>query len=106
MKLGIASIALLVSFVASACVPEPEPEPEPPPPPPAAAYFETSPAIEGLTAPMAVRFSDSGRVFVAEREGIVKSFDSLDDDTATVVADLRDDVSTMWDRAFSWLATA
>ena len=44
----------------------------------------------GLTLPTAVRFAPDGRVFVAEKSGIIKVFDSLTDTTPTVFADLRD----------------
>jgi len=54
--------------------------------------------IDGLELPTAVRFSPDGRVFVAEKSGLVKVFDDLEDDTPTVFADLRLEVHDYWDR--------
>ena len=51
--------------------------------------FSESTVFSGLSNPTAVRFSPDGRVFVAERHGVVKVFDSLTDTTPTVFADLR-----------------
>jgi glucose/arabinose dehydrogenase len=60
--------------------------------------FQESIVLDGLDAPTTVRFARDGRVFVAEKTGIVKVFDSLDDTTPTVFADLRADVHNFWDR--------
>ena len=51
--------------------------------------FEESIAIGDLDQPMAIQFSQDGRVFVAEKSGIIKVFDGLGDETPTVFADLR-----------------
>lgn len=66
---------------------------------PAAAEAETLPegfretiVLDGLTWPTAVRFLPNGRVFVAERSGLIKVFDGLEDPTPTLFADLRDQV--------------
>jgi hypothetical protein len=37
----------------------------------------------GLALPTAVRFADDGSVFVAEREGVIKAYDSVADPTLT-----------------------
>ena len=58
----------------------------------------------GFTNPSAVVFAPDGHVFVAEKSGIVKVFDSLTDPTATVFADLRTNVYNMWDRGLLGLA--
>ena len=60
--------------------------------------FQETVAFSGLTRPTSVRFSPDGRVFVAEKSGLIKVFDSLSDTTATVVADLRTEVHDYWDR--------
>ena len=60
--------------------------------------------FSGLTKPTAIRFSPDGRVFVAEKSGIVKVFDNLSDQTATVFADLRTNVYNYWDRGLLGLA--
>jgi hypothetical protein len=46
--------------------------------------FEESVVFNGLTNPTAVRFADDGRVFVAEKRGVIKVFDSLTDTSADV----------------------
>ena len=58
----------------------------------------------GLTQPTAMRFAADGRVFVAEKSGIIKVFDNLDDNTPTVFADLRTQVHNFWDRGLLGLA--
>ena len=60
--------------------------------------FSDSVVFSGLTEPTAVRFSPDGRVFVAEKSGLIKVFDSLKDTTPTVFADLRTEVHNFWDR--------
>jgi glucose/arabinose dehydrogenase len=55
-------------------------------------------AISGLTQPTAVAFAGDGRIFVAEKSGLIKVFDSLSDTTPTVFADLRTQVHNFWDR--------
>ena len=60
--------------------------------------FQESFAVGIVEAPTAVRFSPDGRVFVAEKSGIVRVFDSVDDTTATTFLDLRTKVHNYWDR--------
>ena len=60
--------------------------------------FQEATVISGLTFPTAVRFANDGRVFVAEKSGLVKVFSSLSDTTSTIVADLRTAVDDYWDR--------
>ena len=57
---------------------------------PAATHASTLPAgfqetvvFSGLTNPTVVRFSPDGRVFVAEKSGLIKVFDNLSDPTPT-----------------------
>jgi glucose/arabinose dehydrogenase len=66
--------------------------------------FTDTVAIGGLTAPTAAAFAPDGRVFVAEKSGVVKVFDSLTDTTATVFADLRTQTQDFWDRGLLGLA--
>ncbi len=54
--------------------------------------------------PTAVRFPPDGRVFVAEKSGLIKVFDSLSDRNADVFADLRTQVHNYWDRGLLGLA--
>jgi glucose/arabinose dehydrogenase len=61
-------------------------------------------AVSGLVEPTAVAFAADGRVFVAEKSGLIKVFTSLADTTATVFADLRTQVHNFWDRGLLGLA--
>ena len=74
------------------------------------AGFAEETVVSGLTQPTAVRFSPDGRVFVAEKSGLIKEFDSLSDTTPRVYADLRTECARLlgpracsasrWIRAF------
>src|SRR3954447_26529334 len=59
-----------------------------------------------LTEPTAVRFAPfpDNRIFVAEKSGVIKEFDSLADTTPTIAADLRTQVHNFWDRGLLGLA--
>jgi glucose/arabinose dehydrogenase len=65
---------------------------------PIAPNFVDAIVIAGLDTPTAVRFSSDGRIFVAEKSGIIKVFDSLSDPSVTIFADLRTSVHNYWDR--------
>ena len=66
--------------------------------------FQEQTVFTGLTQPTALRFASDGRIFVAEKSGIVKVFDGLADPTPTVFADLRTNVHNYWDRGLLGLA--
>jgi glucose/arabinose dehydrogenase len=66
--------------------------------------FQDSIVWSGLNQPTAVRFASDGRVFVAEKSGIIKVFDGLSDPTPTVFADLDVNVYNYWDRGLLGLA--
>ena len=68
--------------------------------------FQESVAFSGLTQPTVVRFAADGRVFVAEKRGVVKVFDSLADRTPDVFADLNVNVYNFWDRGLLGMALA
>jgi PKD repeat protein/glucose/arabinose dehydrogenase len=68
------------------------------------AGFQESIVWSGLTNPTALRFAPDGRVFVAEKSGIIKVFDNLSDPTPTMFADLRTNVHNFWDRGLLGLA--
>ena len=68
------------------------------------AGFAEETVVTGLTQPTAVRFSSDGRVFVAEKSGLIKEFDSLSDTTPRVYADLRQKVHDFWDRGLLGIA--
>ena len=69
--------------------------------------FEDPVVLSGLNQPTVVRFAPSsdGRVFVAEKGGVIKVFDGLDDpDGPDVFADLRANVHNYWDRGLLGMA--
>ena len=68
--------------------------------------FQESTVFSGLTNPTVVRFAPDGRVFVAEKRGVIKVFDSLTDTTPTVFADLNVNVYNFWDRGLLGMALA
>jgi len=66
--------------------------------------FTDTAVVTGLTAPTAAAFAPDGRVFIAEKSGILKVYDSLSDPTPTISADLRAAVHDFWDRGLLGLA--
>ncbi|MEU1385856.1 MULTISPECIES: LamG-like jellyroll fold domain-containing protein [unclassified Nonomuraea] len=76
-------------------------------PPPAQALpgsFQRQVVFSGLTNPTNIEFAPDGRVFVAEKSGLIKVFDSLADTTPAIYADLRTQVHNFWDRGLLGLA--
>jgi glucose/arabinose dehydrogenase len=71
-----------------------------------AAGFEETVALTGLVHPTVVRFAGDGRIFVAEKSGLVKVFDGFADPSPTIFADLRANVHDFWDRGLLGLALA
>jgi glucose/arabinose dehydrogenase len=68
------------------------------------AGFQESVVLSGLTNPTVVRFSSDGRIFVAEKRGVIKVFDSLTDQTPDIFADLNRNVYNFWDRGLLGMA--
>jgi glucose/arabinose dehydrogenase len=68
--------------------------------------FQEEVVFSGLTNPTNVEFSQDGRIFVAEKSGLIKVFDGLSDTTPTTFADLRTNVHNFWDRGLLGLALA
>jgi glucose/arabinose dehydrogenase len=66
--------------------------------------FRDSAVFTGLVSPTAVRFAPDGRVFVAEKSGLIKVFNSLTDPSPTVFADLQTSTYNFWDRGLLGLA--
>ncbi len=60
--------------------------------------FQDQVVLSGLTQPTAVRFARDGRIFIAEKSGVVKVFDPSREGAPTVFADLRTNVYNYWDR--------
>jgi glucose/arabinose dehydrogenase len=97
---GLVAITLLATSLAVLTTPTP-----------AAAVslptgFQEQIVFSGLTEPTALRFAPDGRVFVAEKSGVIKVFDNLSDTTPTVFADLRTQVHNYWDRGLLDVALA
>jgi glucose/arabinose dehydrogenase len=91
------STALVATLLALAVVPRAQAVTLP-------SGFSEKTVFTGLSQPTAVRFSPDGRVFVAEKGGVIKEFDSLTDTTPRVYADLRTNVHDYWDRGLLGLA--
>jgi uncharacterized repeat protein (TIGR01451 family) len=66
--------------------------------------FQESIVFSGLTNPTAFRFSPDGRVFVAQKDGLIKVFDNLTDTTPDTFANLSANVHNFWDRGLLGLA--
>src|SRR5215211_6585421 len=66
--------------------------------------FEESVVLSGLNQPTNVEFSEDGRVFVAEKSGLIKAYDDLSDKQPTIFADLRTKVHNYWDRGLLGLS--
>src|SRR5215212_503379 len=70
-----------------------------------AAGFQDTVAIgSGLDRPTNVEFSKDGRVFVADKSGLIMVYDDLSDTTPTTFADLRTQVMNNGDRGLLGLA--
>jgi glucose/arabinose dehydrogenase len=100
---------LVVASIAAACVPPSGDENvgeilPPPPPKEEVDRFLSVPMLTGLTAPTNVEFAPDGRVFVAEKSGIIRTFDSISDTTGTVAADLEASVRSIGDHGLLGLA--
>jgi glucose/arabinose dehydrogenase len=66
--------------------------------------FQESVVWSGLTNPTNIEFAADGRIFVAEKSGIIKVFDNEADQTPSVFADLSTNVHDFWDRGMLGLA--
>ncbi|NUT08410.1 MAG: PKD domain-containing protein [Hamadaea sp.] len=68
------------------------------------AGFQEQIVFSGLTQPTNIEFAPDGRIFVAEKAGVIKVFDDLSDTTPTVFANLSAPVHSQWDRGLLGLA--
>jgi glucose/arabinose dehydrogenase/PKD repeat protein len=68
-----------------------------------AGFVETV-VFSGLIEPTTIQFAADGRIFVAEKRGVIKVFDSLTDSTPDIFADLRTRVHNYWDRGLLGMA--
>src|SRR5215212_1749142 len=94
----LAALLLAVVIVASLHPPEANAQATLP------SGFHEKVVISGLSEPSNVEFSKDGRIFVAEKSGLIKVFDNLSDKTPTTFADLRTKVHNFWDRGMLGLA--
>src|SRR4051794_10548778 len=62
------------------------------------AGFQDSVVLGGLSEPTNVAFAADGRVFIAEKSGLIKVYHGLSDTSPAVFADLRTQVHNFWDR--------
>jgi glucose/arabinose dehydrogenase len=60
--------------------------------------FQIRRVIDGLVQPTSFKFADDGRVFIAEKNGYIKVYDSINDTTPTIFADLTTNVYSFLDR--------
>lgn len=68
------------------------------------AGFREQVVFSNLNQPVNIEFASDGRIFVAEKAGIIKVFDDLADTTPTVFADLSRNVHNHFDRGLLGLA--
>jgi glucose/arabinose dehydrogenase len=66
--------------------------------------FRDSVVLSGLTNPTAIQFAADGRIFVAQKNGVIKVFQSLTDTNPITFADLSTKVDDYWDRGLLGLA--
>ena len=66
--------------------------------------FRDSVVLSGLTNPTVMQFASDGRIFVGQKNGVIKVFQSLTDTNPVTFADLSGEVDDYWDRGLLGLA--
>src|SRR5215813_6933207 len=66
--------------------------------------FRDSVVLSGLTNPTVMQFAADGRIFVGQKNGVIKVFQSLTDTHPVTFADLSGEVDDYWDRGLLGLA--
>jgi glucose/arabinose dehydrogenase/PKD repeat protein len=66
--------------------------------------FRDSVVLSGLVNPTVLQFAPDGRIFVGQKNGIIKVFQSLTDTNPVTFADLSTRVDDYWDRGLLGLA--
>jgi glucose/arabinose dehydrogenase/PKD repeat protein len=66
--------------------------------------FRDSVVLSGLTNPTVLQFAPDGRIFVGQKNGVIKVFQSLTDTSPVTFADLSSNVDDFWDRGLLGLA--
>ncbi len=94
-------VALVTTLVVGlvAVVPAPEPADAALP-----SGFTSTAVFTGLTLPTAMSFSPDGKVYVAEKSGIIKVFPNASSNNGVVFKDLRSRVFNFWDRGLLGIA--
>jgi hypothetical protein len=65
--------------------------------------FRDAVVLSGLTNPV-LQFAPDGRIFVGQKNGVIKVFQSLTDTNPVTVANLSTEVDDYWDRGLLGLA--
>jgi glucose/arabinose dehydrogenase/PKD repeat protein len=68
------------------------------------AGFRDSVVLSGLTNPTVLQFAPDGRIFVGQKNGIIKVFQGLTDTNPVTFADLSGRVDDYWDRGLLGMA--
>jgi glucose/arabinose dehydrogenase/PKD repeat protein len=68
------------------------------------AGFRDSVVLSGLTSPTVLQFAPDGRIFVGQKNGIIKVFQGLTDTNPVTFADLSGRVDDYWDRGLLGMA--
>src|SRR5213595_1672733 len=68
--------------------------------------FRDSVVLSGLTNPTVLQFAPDGRIFVGQKNGVIKVFQSLSDTNPVTVADLSGNVDDYLDRGMLGMALA
>src|SRR5215472_6411203 len=58
--------------------------------------FRDSVVLSGLSNPTVLQFASDGRIFVGQKNGVIKVFQSLTDTSPVTVADLSGEVDDYW----------
>src|SRR5215472_17372853 len=66
--------------------------------------FRDTVALSGMTNPTVMQFASDGRIFVGQKNGVIKVFSSLTDTNPVTFADLSAEVDNYWDRGLLGLA--
>ncbi len=66
--------------------------------------FRDSVVLSGLTNPTVLQFAPDGRIFVGQKNGVIKVFQSLTDTSPVTFTDLSGEVDDYWDRGLLGLA--
>jgi glucose/arabinose dehydrogenase len=66
--------------------------------------FQDTVVLSGMTNPTVVQFAPDGRIFVGQKNGMIKVFASLTDTAPVTFADLSTEVDDYWDRGLLGLA--